>query len=86
MSVYVRTDTDEEIKRGTVPRVCLCVYKMDIVGAMQYMSVFSLYSCVCFQALPYVCLLIAMLFFIYAIIGMQVSHHVNKAHLNFMIQ
>jgi hypothetical protein len=25
------------------------------------------------QALPYVCLLIAMLFFIYAIIGMQVS-------------
>lgn len=26
-----------------------------------------------FQALPYVCLLIAMLFFIYAIIGMQVS-------------
>lgn len=28
---------------------------------------------VCLQALPYVCLLIAMLFFIYAIIGMQVS-------------
>lgn len=27
------------------------------------------------QALPYVCLLIAMLFFIYAIIGMQVSFH-----------
>ena len=27
-----------------------------------------------FKALPYVCLLIAMLFFIYAIIGMQVSH------------
>ena len=27
------------------------------------------------QALPYVCLLIAMLFFIYAIIGMQVSAH-----------
>lgn len=26
-----------------------------------------------FQALPYVCLLIAMLFFIYAIIGMQVG-------------
>jgi len=26
-----------------------------------------------FKALPYVCLLIAMLFFIYAIIGMQVS-------------
>lgn len=26
------------------------------------------------QALPYVCLLIAMLFFIYAIIGMQVKH------------
>lgn len=25
------------------------------------------------QALPYVCLLIAMLFFIYAIIGMQVN-------------
>lgn len=28
-----------------------------------------------FQALPYVCLLIAMLFFIYAIIGMQVSRN-----------
>lgn len=28
---------------------------------------------VCLQALPYVCLLIAMLFFIYAIIGMQVG-------------
>ena len=27
-----------------------------------------------FKALPYVCLLIAMLFFIYAIIGMQVSN------------
>lgn len=27
----------------------------------------------CPQALPYVCLLIAMLFFIYAIIGMQVG-------------
>lgn len=27
-----------------------------------------------FKALPYVCLLIAMLFFIYAIIGMQVSY------------
>ena len=27
------------------------------------------------KALPYVCLLIAMLFFIYAIIGMQVSGH-----------
>lgn len=27
----------------------------------------------CLQALPYVCLLIAMLFFIYAIIGMQVG-------------
>lgn len=30
-------------------------------------------SLLSFQALPYVCLLIAMLFFIYAIIGMQVS-------------
>ena len=30
-------------------------------------------SVLSFQALPYVCLLIAMLFFIYAIIGMQVS-------------
>lgn len=29
--------------------------------------------CVSPQALPYVCLLIAMLFFIYAIIGMQVG-------------
>lgn len=29
-----------------------------------------------FQALPYVCLLIAMLFFIYAIIGMQVSQNI----------
>jgi len=28
-----------------------------------------------FKALPYVCLLIAMLFFIYAIIGMQVCAH-----------
>lgn len=32
-----------------------------------------LVSCCSVQALPYVCLLIAMLFFIYAIIGMQVS-------------
>lgn len=30
-------------------------------------------GCVSPQALPYVCLLIAMLFFIYAIIGMQVG-------------
>lgn len=29
------------------------------------------------QALPYVCLLIAMLFFIYAIIGMQVSWYIG---------
>ena len=35
---------------------------------MQYLTVFSHFL----QALPYVCLLIAMLFFIYAIIGMQV--------------
>jgi ABC-type methionine transport system permease subunit len=34
------------------------------------MAVFACVSCL--QALPYVCLLIAMLFFIYAIIGMQV--------------
>lgn len=33
--------------------------------------------CVSFQALPYVCLLIAMLFFIYAIIGMQVGENLN---------
>lgn len=32
-----------------------------------------LFTLFLFQALPYVCLLIAMLFFIYAIIGMQVS-------------
>lgn len=32
-----------------------------------------------FQALPYVCLLIAMLFFIYAIIGMQVSKTVHTS-------
>lgn len=35
-----------------------------------YKIIFTLFL---FQALPYVCLLIAMLFFIYAIIGMQVS-------------
>lgn len=29
----------------------------------------------CLQALPYVALLIVMLFFIYAVIGMQVSSH-----------
>lgn len=34
---------------------------------------FIVISLLSFQALPYVCLLIAMLFFIYAIIGMQVS-------------
>lgn len=33
---------------------------------------FMVVSLLSFQALPYVCLLIAMLFFIYAIIGMQV--------------
>lgn len=32
------------------------------------------------QALPYVCLLIAMLFFIYAIIGMQVGAAGRGAH------
>ena len=32
-----------------------------------------------FKALPYVCLLLAMLFFIYAIIGMQVSES-NSLH------
>jgi hypothetical protein len=31
------------------------------------------------QALPYVCLLIAMLFFIYAIIGMQVSWSISSS-------
>jgi hypothetical protein len=35
-----------------------------------------------FKALPYVCLLIAMLFFIYAIIGMQVSIKVNTITYN----
>lgn len=34
-------------------------------------------ECVSPQALPYVCLLIAMLFFIYAIIGMQVGESLN---------
>lgn len=34
-----------------------------------------------FKALPYVCLLIAMLFFIYAIIGMQVSLTQRKQRL-----
>lgn len=37
-------------------------------------------SSVCPQALPYVCLLIAMLFFIYAIIGMQVGVPPGWAH------
>ena len=32
------------------------------------------------QALPYVALLIAMLFFIYAVIGMQVSLHNDSRH------
>uniref|UniRef100_A0A8C2XLB1 Calcium channel, voltage-dependent, P/Q type, alpha 1A subunit, a n=1 Tax=Cyclopterus lumpus TaxID=8103 RepID=A0A8C2XLB1_CYCLU len=35
------------------------------------------------QALPYVCLLIAMLFFIYAIIGMQVGESAINHHNNF---
>uniref|UniRef100_A0A8C7KNS6 Voltage-dependent N-type calcium channel subunit alpha n=1 Tax=Oncorhynchus kisutch TaxID=8019 RepID=A0A8C7KNS6_ONCKI len=35
-----------------------------------------------FKALPYVCLLIAMLFFIYAIIGMQVSHTTHTSSDN----
>ena len=34
-----------------------------------------------FKALPYVILLIAMLFFIYAIIGMQVNHTSNSEPL-----
>lgn len=38
-------------------------------------------SCVSPQALPYVCLLIAMLFFIYAIIGMQVGESLNLKDL-----
>ncbi|KAL7989299.1 hypothetical protein Chor_011965, partial [Crotalus horridus] len=33
-----------------------------------------------FKALPYVCLLIAMLFFIYAIIGMQVFGNISIKH------
>ena len=37
----------------------------------------SAWTCPSFQALPYVCLLIAMLFFIYAIIGMQVMFFVS---------
>lgn len=36
-------------------------------------SLINCYLLLTLQALPYVCLLIAMLFFIYAIIGMQVS-------------
>lgn len=36
-----------------------------------------------FKALPYVCLLIAMLFFIYAIIGMQVSNKKYSLRINF---
>lgn len=35
-----------------------------------------------FKALPYVCLLIAMLFFIYAIIGMQVSKFILSLHIH----
>lgn len=35
-----------------------------------------------FQALPYVALLIVMLFFIYAVIGMQVSHRNDAIALN----
>lgn len=35
-----------------------------------------------FQALPYVALLIVMLFFIYAIIGMQVRIKISKSILN----
>ena len=37
--------------------------------------IFGVMTCIFLQALPYVCLLIAMLFFIYAIIGMQVIHY-----------
>lgn len=33
-----------------------------------------------FQALPYVCLLIVMLFFIYAIIGMQLFGNIKLEH------
>jgi len=42
----------------------------------------SHYACLCVQALPYVALLIVMLFFIYAVIGMQVSI-VNNANVEF---
>jgi hypothetical protein len=34
-----------------------------------------------FKALPYVCLLLAMLFFIFAIIGMQVSYSLGRCFL-----
>ena len=46
----------------------VCIHLFDICcGGNKLISYF------CLQALPYVILLIAMLFFIYAIIGMQVN-------------
>jgi hypothetical protein len=43
------------------------------MSAGAVVSLINYYLLLPLQALPYVCLLIAMLFFIYAIIGMQVS-------------
>jgi len=56
------------VKRSTR---CVCVER-STKWVCVCSEVFDLWSTCCFQALPYVCLLIAMLFFIYAIIGMQV--------------
>lgn len=42
-------------------------------------------GCVSPQALPYVCLLIAMLFFIYAIIGMQVGESLKLGKKKILI-
>lgn len=39
-----------------------------------------------FKALPYVCLLIAMLFFIYAIIGMQVRTYTNFNLIRYLLK
>lgn len=64
---------------------CECETRVKVTGPRPWRGIFTVGSFVADvtvsplpQALPYVALLIVMLFFIYAVIGMQVScHHVT---------
>lgn len=63
---------------GGFPVVASCVFSRDALPSLRDLSCHSVPSL--YQALPYVALLIVMMFFIYAVIGMQVRWRVSNSH------